>query len=123
MSHKAETWSKWRGLVAEQQDSGKSMAGFCRERGVPVSQMFAWKRRLRDSAAAERSSSAGWASGTPKFVALEVVPPPIEAQCSSSVKCGLAIEVRLERGRSLMVEPGFDASHLRALLSVLEGEA
>ena len=34
-----------------------------------------------------------------------------------------AIEVRLMRGRSLVVEPGFDAYHLRALLAVLEAEA
>ena len=31
-----------------------------------------------------------------------------------------AIEIRLSKGRSLLVEPGFDASHLRALLAVLE---
>ena len=34
-----------------------------------------------------------------------------------------AIEVRLCGGRSIVVEPGFDADHLRALLSVLEPEA
>jgi len=34
-----------------------------------------------------------------------------------------AIEVRLSKGRSLLVGPGFDASHLRALLAVLETEA
>jgi hypothetical protein len=34
-----------------------------------------------------------------------------------------AIEVRLRGGRSLVVETGFDARHLRALLSVLEAEA
>ena len=40
---------------------------------------------------------------------------------------GKAIEIRLARGRSLVVEPGFDAAHLRALLAVVdtraEGEA
>jgi hypothetical protein len=34
-----------------------------------------------------------------------------------------AIEVRLSRGRSLVVAPEFDTRHLRALLSVLEAEA
>jgi hypothetical protein len=34
-----------------------------------------------------------------------------------------AIEVRLCGGRSIAVEPGFDADHLRALLAVLEPEA
>jgi hypothetical protein len=32
------------------------------------------------------------------------------------------IELRHRRGWSLMVEPGFDAVHLRRLLSVLEME-
>jgi hypothetical protein len=41
---------------------------------------------------------------------------------SSSVPGDKAIEIRLRRGRSLLVEPGFDASHLRALLAVLESE-
>ncbi|MGC4048142.1 MAG: hypothetical protein QM757_26130 [Paludibaculum sp.] len=31
-----------------------------------------------------------------------------------------AIEIRLAAGRSLLVEPGFDPNHLRALLAVLE---
>jgi hypothetical protein len=34
-----------------------------------------------------------------------------------------AIEIRLKEGRSLVVEPGFQASHLDALLAVLESEA
>jgi antitoxin component of MazEF toxin-antitoxin module len=33
---------------------------------------------------------------------------------------GAAIEVRLSNGRSLVVAPGFAASHLRALLAVVE---
>jgi hypothetical protein len=32
------------------------------------------------------------------------------------------IEVRLIGGRSLVVEPGFDAGHLRAMLTVLENQ-
>lgn len=31
-----------------------------------------------------------------------------------------ALEVRLARGRSVMVEAGFDAAHLRAVLAGLE---
>ena len=108
MRHKAETWSRWRGLVTEQRDSGKSVAGFCRERGLPVSQMFAWRRRLREPEVAQ-------------FVEIDVKP------CSESLHVvpvgSAAIEVRLARGRSLMVEPGFDVHHLRALLAVLEAEA
>jgi hypothetical protein len=36
---------------------------------------------------------------------------------------GSTIEVRLSNGRSLMVPPEFDGSHLRALLAVVESES
>ena len=35
----------------------------------------------------------------------------------------MAIKVRLNGGRSLMVERGFDADHLRAVLAVVETRA
>ncbi len=106
---KAEAWAKWRGLVAEQNQSGQSVAAFCSERGLRSGQFFAWKKRLREAEAA-------------KFVAVEVA-PVAEAKWPAPVVHSGAIEVRLGRGRSLVVEPGFDAHHLRALLSVLEAEA
>ncbi len=97
----AEAEAKWRGLISEQEQSGKTVAAFCRERGVPASQIFAWKRRKREQA------SSG-------FVQLEVA--PVQEQIARRS----GIEVRLIGGRSLVVEPGFDATHLRALLAVLE---
>jgi len=42
------------------------------------------------------------------------------APSHSQLLPGKAIEVRLGAYRSLVVEPGFDARHLRALLAVLE---
>ena len=106
---KAEAWGKWRGLVAEQSQSGQSVASFCRERELRSGQFFAWKKRLRDAA-------------PPKFVAVEVG-PVVETKWAVPEIPGGAIEVRLRGGRSLMVEPGFDARHLRALVSALEAEA
>ena len=105
---KADAWAKWRGLVAEQAESGRSVARFCIERGLSSAQLYAWKKRLREA-------------GGPRFVSLELAPVS-EAKWSTAMVSG-AIEVRLMRGRTLVVEPGFDAHHLRALLSVLEGEA
>lgn len=98
-----EAWTKWRRLVSEQKRSGQSVAAFCRERGVCAPQFFAWKKRLSEE-------------GSAKFVAVQVVsvgePVP-----------GRALEIRLSGGRSVMVEPGFDADHLRAVLAALELEA
>ena len=103
---RAEEWAKWRGLVSEQGQSGRSVAAFCGERGLRNSQFFAWKKRLRDAEAAQ-------------FVEVRPAAEPVQ----SSAAGNHAIEVRLAGGRSLVVAPGFDASHLRALLSVLEQES
>jgi hypothetical protein len=105
--YKEEDLVRWRGLLSEQVGSGKSIATFSRERGLPVWQFYEWKKRLRQPASAA-------------FVAVKVseakVAPPQTKQIPG-------IELRHRRGWSLIVEPGFDAGHLRRLLSVLELES
>ncbi len=98
-----EAWTRWRGLVSEQADSGRSVSAFCRERGLAASQFFAWKKRLSQAAAGQ-------------FVEVQLVRAP--AQTVLSPNC--AIEIRLDGGRRVFVEPGFDAGHLRAVLAALE---
>ena len=85
-----EAEARWRGLVSEQVESGKSVAAFCRERGVPASQMFSWKKRFREAVAT-------------KFV--EVAVKPQVETAPTVITRGSAIEVRLTGGRSL---EGFD---------------
>ncbi len=102
----AEVWAKWRGLVSEQTESGQSAAKFCGERGIRVWQFYEWKKRLVEAEAGG-------------FVSVELK-PAARPRCSLSVEN--AIEIRLRMGRSLVVAPGFDASHLQALLAVLESE-
>jgi transposase-like protein len=105
----AELWAKWRGLVSEQQASGQSVSAFCHARGMTSSQLFAWKKRLRE---AEKA----------KFVEVQVTPHEEPHHPGTTPERGRTIEIRLIRGCSLVVEPGFDADHLRALLAVLEAE-
>jgi hypothetical protein len=102
----AEEWAKWRGLVSEQTRSGQSAAKFCRERGIRIWQFYDWKKRLVEAEGAS-------------FVSVELKSAD-GLMCSSSGD--KAIEIRLRRGRSLVVAPGFEASHLHALLAVLESE-
>jgi hypothetical protein len=104
---RAEAWEKWRGLIAEQMQSGERVAVFCRARGLSARHFYAWKKRVREAEAA-------------KFVEVEVRPG--KASRPPSVAEARAIEIRLGRGLSLFVEPGFEASHLRAMLAVLERE-
>ena len=101
-----EAWAKWRGLLSEQLESGQSAAVFCRERGLTVWAFYAWKKRVRESEAA-------------KFV--EVAVKPVKSGWRSSAGADMTIEIRLRSGLSLFVGPGFEAGHLRALLSELEG--
>ncbi len=76
--------------------------------GFAYSQFYDWKKRIREGEAA-------------KFVEVKVKEPG--EQRTPAPGRYPAIEIRLSKGRSLFVEPGFDASHLRALLTVLETEA
>jgi len=99
--------SRWRDVVSEQVSSGKSVAAFCRERGLREWQLYEWKKRLRKSEA-------------PSFVEVEVAASPAPAPASMR---SAGIELRHGRGWSLMVEPGFDAAHLHRLLSLLEQES
>jgi len=103
-----ELWMKWRGVVSEQSQSGQTVAAFCRDRGIRDSQFYDWKKRVREGEAT-------------KFVEVKLKEP--SEQRTPAPERYPAIEIRLSRGRSVLVEPGFDASHLRALLAVLETEA
>jgi hypothetical protein len=94
---------KWRSLFAGQEQSGQSMAAFCRERQLSKSQSYYWKQRLRELA-------------MPQFVEVQVAKSHLsQKRCTSEM--GSAIEVQLSNGRSLQVAPGFDASHLGVLLA------
>ena len=94
----------WQGLISDQETSGQSIAAFCRAREVPESLFYYWRKKFREIA-------------TSQFVEVQAAEP--QARHSRAVP-GSTIEVRLSNGRSLIVGPEFDASHLRALLAVVE---
>ena len=102
-----QAWAKWRDLVAEREQSGLSVAAFCRDRELAQSQLTYWKRRVRE------------AQGAP-FVEVQLAQPGAERGVKARALGSTTIEVRLKNGRSLMVGASFDARHLRALLAVVE---
>jgi len=89
--------------MAEQSQSGETVEAFCRERGLTTSQFYTWRKRLR-GAIAER------------FLEVQVAKP---AARPAPTKRG-AIEIRLAGGCCVLVEPDFDAEHLRAVVAALE---
>ncbi len=102
-----EAFQRWRELVSAQQASGQSIAAYCRANDVRAWQFYEWKKRLLQSEA-------------PSFVAVSVKAEEERAMLSSPPHPLSAIELRHSRGWSLRIEPGFDAVHLRRLLTVLE---
>ena len=98
-SKKAST--KWRKLVFEQARSGQTVKAFCQERGLCRPYFFVWKKRLEEDTPA-------------KFLEVQV------KEHGPSTRDDSSVEIRLRNGRSLMVRPGFDAEHVRALLVVVE---
>ena len=46
MSKSRDASARWRGIVAQQQASGLSVAVLCRRARVPQSSFFAWRRKL-----------------------------------------------------------------------------
>lgn len=126
-----EVWAKWTELVAEQGASGLGVTAFCRERGVPAAQLFAWRKRLRQAAAEQfvEVQVAGDASDCvltrprARHAGTERPAGPgrtrARAEDAAIAPRSRAIEIRL-RERRIFVEPGFDADHLRAIVATLE---
>jgi len=105
---RAELWTKWRGLISEQSQSGQTVSAFCPDRGLRDSLFYDWKKRIREGEASN-------------FVEVKLKQPS-KRRKPSAERCP-AIEICLNKGRILLVKPGFDAGHLRALLKVMETEA
>jgi hypothetical protein len=93
--------AKWRRLISEQARSGQTVKAFCRGHGLCRPYFFVWKKRLK-----ERMPL--------KFLEVQV------KECERSTLGDAGVEIRLPNGRSLLVKPGFDAEHVRALLALVE---
>jgi hypothetical protein len=98
---KEQQWRRW---IAQWRVSGLSVRAFCARHGLATARFYNWRRVLQRRAAEQ-----------PAFVPVQVVADVVPAQTS-------ALEVVLTDGRAVRVDPGFDATTLRRLLAVLEGE-
>jgi hypothetical protein len=95
---------QWRRWINQWRASGLSVRAFCAEHGLSSASFYHWRRVLERRATEE-----------PTLVPVQVVADAVPAQAS-------ALEVVLTDGRAVRVAPGFDATTLRRLLAVLEGE-
>lgn len=104
-SRSKRTEARWRSLIAAQERSGESVAGFAERRGLNAATLYWWRSRLRR---VDRS--------TPEFVPIELV----EAPRSSRVDDSGGFEIELAGGRRLRVPARFDADELARLIVVVE---
>lgn len=87
--------------------SGLSVAEFARRHGLGAQRLRWWKKRRAEEAAAALA-----------FVPVHVAAPPSpEAQRAAGAA---SMEVLLARGRSIRVEPGFEAGEVARLVRALE---
>ena len=98
-------------VVSEFRASGKSPQEFAESRGFSVSRLLKWNRRI--------------ANGKQPGAAMQFLPVRISAsreeECSK-VSSANAIEVVLRGGEIVRVGLGFDVTHLRKVISALEGK-
>lgn len=94
------TRRSWLKVIEQQESSGLSVAAFCRREAIAPASLYAWRRRLNDAGVGR------------SFVEARLVErrPPAGA-----------IQIRLRRGRRLIVRGGFDHSLLAEIVSVVEG--
>lgn len=91
----------WGELIADQQQSGKSISAFCRERGQKAHLFYYWRQRLAPDAAPEK---------TVRFALVET---------NRGLPVQERIEIALDSGEKLHIAPGADAATLRTVLAVL----
>lgn len=106
MENRSEVEQQWRERLSSQEKSGKSIAAFCREHELRVWQFYEWKKRFRQREAAS-------------FVAVSVKGEDERVSPLPAPSLSL-IELHHRRGWSLQIAAGFDADHLRRVLSVLD---
>lgn len=107
---------RWRAIIEQQRQSGLGVSAFCRQRSIPTSSFFCWRRKLSRPAGADGAGFGRAGSGRAgQFAAVKVI--------GQARRAGAAIEVRLRGGRRLLLRSGFDPDLLRRAVAALEGPA
>jgi len=98
----------WREQVGLWRESGETISGFCRERGLTESAFHFWKRQL----GVARKKTA---RGRPTVDRSQ--PKLLPVSLAGSTSAPLVLEIN---GATLRISPGVDAALLRTVLASLE---
>ena len=107
---KAEREAFWQRHFDDWRQSGQTISGFCRERGLTESAFHLWKRELRFQTKPRHSKTTA-----PRLTAPRLVPVSVAAIPPSA----LTLKVK---GATLHIEPGVDEALLRTVFNVLKGD-
>lgn len=100
----------WYGeALADQEESGLSVAEYAEEIGVTAATLYQWRRRLAGARRGHGATAAG-------LVRVRVR----RGQEGRAEIAGVRLVVRLSSGRSIEVPAGFDALELARVVEVLE---
>ena len=106
VARRRRSWAEAEQLVAEHEASGLNQKQFCESRGVSLSTLSRYRKRLRET---------GDEAGRNRWVAVEV-----SRSNAVSGGFGSGLSVVMGRGRKIDVGRGFDAATLVGLMKVLE---
>ena len=114
---------RWQSLIDEQRNSGLNVSAFCRQRSIPQSSFFHWRRKLgatgRKPIAGTRPDRIGFAEV--KVIAASALTPAMKVDAPRQIVPSLpAMEVQLRGDRRLIVRSGFDRTLLIDLVQTLE---
>ena len=99
----------WVGRLADYAASGLSQKQWCAQHDVALHQFAYWRQRLNGTGPGNETSKAGPAA----WCAVQLLPKDNQPKANHS---GVTVRVG---GASIVVEPGFDANLLRAVVEAL----
>jgi transposase len=115
------TAAEKRRIVAEGESAPRLVSATARRYGLSVSQLFGWRRLVREGRLGGDDSAAGF---VPAVVvadsATPVAPASVSAQAGMVAGQG-RMEIVLAGARRVIVDKGVDAAALARVISVLEG--
>ena len=133
---KPDAATRWRRLVEDQRVSGLPVMAFCRQRGIPASSLFAWRKRLqggteifkpvkivRDPKPSRHGEGNGGAEGALGQRRRRADDVHAEASTAIELPAASFIELCLRRERRLIVHRGFDRQLLLDVIWALESLA
>jgi hypothetical protein len=103
--------AEWREIISEQRGSGKSKAGWCREKGLALSTFTQWSKRI-GKGTSEKTPSTNLIKWEPHTDTQES-----KATLSENNVVPGAVKIsRIEKKIEIEIKPGIETAHLENIL-------